>query len=320
VREVARTVLAWAQQGIRFHEIAIAYRHADTYRPVIEAVFGEADIPIYLHEGTPLAERPVGRRALALIDLVGSNLERRAVMDFLTDSHLPKRTREKYGVSAPRWDRISREAGVVEGLEQWNDRLAALRDECAKSEHEWRRAQGEDAERVRRFVGDLADALRDHEANAPWGAHLDSLGRLLRLYLDDPAPILDPLEGLARFDALGGTTTYTRFLEVVRGAIETLRSEQVLGRRPGAFGRRGVNVLDVNSLRLLGFRAIAIVGLAERAFPPAPRQTPLLLDHERHELSEAGGRRVPPRATGPDPEPLQFALAVSAARERLLLS
>jgi hypothetical protein len=35
-------------------------------------------------------------------------------------------------------------------------------------------------------------------------------------------------------------------------------------RTAGAFGRRGVNVLDVNQLRSLRFRAVAVLGLTER--------------------------------------------------------
>ena len=81
-----------------------------------------------------------------------------------------------------------------------------------------------------------------------------------------------------------------------------------------------MNVLDVNQLRDLRFGAVAVLGLTERSFPPPPRQDPLLLDDERERLNEAAGWTLPLRARGADPEPLQFALAVHAARERLLLS
>ena len=63
-----------------------------------------------------------------------------------------------------------------------------------------------------------------------------------------------------------------------------------------------------------------MLGLTERSFPPPPRQDPLLLDDERERLNELGAVTLPLRGRGPDPEPLQFALAVGAARERLLLS
>ena len=93
-----------------------------------------------------------------------------------------------------------------------------------------------------------------------------------------------------------------------------------LDERQGAFARRGVNVLDVNSLRGLSFRAVAIVGLVERSFPPPPRQDPLLLDDEREELGRSDNLVLPLRARGADSEALQFALACGAAEDRLQVS
>ena len=128
VRAAARACLEWAARGIPFHAMAVSYRQAEEYRPLVESTFREAGIPIYLDEGTPISERPLGRRALALLDLVGSQLERRAVMDFLTDADLPRETQDRYGgIPAARWDALSRRAGVVRGGEEWRDRLAALR-------------------------------------------------------------------------------------------------------------------------------------------------------------------------------------------------
>lgn len=96
VRKVARTCLRWADAGLAFHEIAIVYRHADTYRAIIESVFNEAGIPLYLHEGSPLIERPLGRRIAALLQLAGGRYDRRAIVDFLADSDLPEETRERF--------------------------------------------------------------------------------------------------------------------------------------------------------------------------------------------------------------------------------
>jgi ATP-dependent helicase/nuclease subunit B len=326
VREVARRCLAWAAEGIPFHEMAIAYRHPDEYRPAIEAIFAEAKIPLYLHEGTPLIERPVGRQVAALLDLVEGNLERRAVMDFLTDVRLPKSTWGAYG-NAPtaRWDKLSREAGIVEGRDQWRLRLAAHREKMLRGRtvdelSEWRRRDVERLDHLTRFVTDFGRALADHPHVAAWSVHLESLARLLRRYVSRPDAILDALDGLRRFDALGGEVAHDRFLGIVREALETLRSDEVLGTPKGAFARRGVNVLDVSSLRHLRFRAVAIVGVAERSFPSPPRQDPLLLDHERIALNEAGPAPIPLRARSADPEPLQFAMAVAAARDRLLVT
>ncbi|MDX6563536.1 MAG: hypothetical protein QOD65_3350, partial [Gaiellales bacterium] len=64
VQEAARTCLDWANEGILFREMAIVYRDAATYRPVVEAVFTGAGIPLYLDDGPSIAERPLGRRIL----------------------------------------------------------------------------------------------------------------------------------------------------------------------------------------------------------------------------------------------------------------
>src|SRR5205823_14375128 len=74
VRAAARACLAWAEEGVEFWEMALAYRQGDAYRPLVEAVFAEAKIPLYMHEGSPVAERPVGRQTLALLALFESNL------------------------------------------------------------------------------------------------------------------------------------------------------------------------------------------------------------------------------------------------------
>ena len=87
----------------------------------------------------------------------------------------------------------------------------------------------------------------------------------------------------------------------------------------GAFGRRGVNVLDANAIRGLRFRAVAVLGLTERTSRRRPARIHCCSTRSAQRLNEAGGWTLPLRARGADPEPLQFALAVHAARERLLL-
>ena len=158
-QEAARTCLDWARAGIAFREMAVTYRDAGIYRPLVEAVFAEAGIPLYLDDGPSVAERPLGRRILALLDLIDSNLARRDVMAFLSDGWLPKETRERYG-KAPisRWDSASRRAGVVEGLDQWRARLGGLlerdrADAAREGAPEWlveRVSADDDAAPVRR--------------------------------------------------------------------------------------------------------------------------------------------------------------------------
>ncbi len=325
-REAARACLAWARAGIAFREMAVTYRQAEIYRPLLEAVFAEAGIPVYLDDGPSLAERPLGRRILALLDLVGSPLRRRDVMAVLSDGRLPKATRERFGgAPAARWDSVSRRAGVVEGLEQWHARIALLREREAAAaaedgRPEWRQRRVEDCESLLAFIDALAADLAAAPAGGSWSELLGWLRGLLHTYVHGAEDVVGYLEQLVELDALVSPVERDRFLEVVRAEVKALKAGDLDEGQQGAFGRRGVNVLDVNQLRNLRFRAVAVLGLTERAFPPPPRQDPLLLDDERTRLNESGGCGLPLRALGADPEPLQFALAVHAARDALLLS
>jgi RecB family exonuclease len=324
VKAAARACLAWAQDGLPFWEMAVVYRHGDTYRPLVEAVFAEAQIPIYLHEGSPVAERPLGRQTLALLALYESDMSRQSVMDFLTDARLPAELHERYdGIPAARWDSVSRQAGIVSGPAQWAERLGALETELqgdADDPPEWVRQRITDAENLGRFITELDRQLKAHPDRATWADHLAYLSELLSTYVVGAEEIVEALRGLERFTALESEITFDHFLDVVRRAIGTLRSEEVLGARAGAFAHRGVNVLATNSLPGIEFARIWILGTTERAFPPPARQDPILLDPERDAISRRAGTTLAPRAARGGEEELNFALACEAARERLVVS
>jgi RecB family exonuclease len=325
VRAAARACLAWAQDGVPFWDMAVAYRHGEAYRPLVEAVFIEAGIPVYLHEGSPVAERPVGRQTLALLELYESDFSRRSVMDFLTDARLPSELHDEFGgVPAARWDSVSRQAGVVSGTEQWAERLAVLRSELVGDNEDdapaWVAERAADVAELARFIADLNARLHAHPGRAPWSTQLDFLAGLLSRYVKGAQEVVDALRGLERFTALDTEVDFERFLDVVRRAVGTLRSEDVLEGRAGAFARRGVNVVAVNSLAGIEFACVWILGATERAFPPPARQDPILLDDERARISERAGILLAPRAARGTEEALQFALACEAARETLVVS
>ncbi|MGI8729973.1 MAG: PD-(D/E)XK nuclease family protein [Solirubrobacteraceae bacterium] len=323
--EAVRTCVRWADAGIAFHEMAVVYRHSEPYRALLEAAFREADIATYLHEGTPLTERPLGRRIGALLDVVDGDLERPRVMAFLSDARLPQETWERYGkVSPAGWDTISRRAGIVRGAEQWETRLVAAVAELHARYDEgppsWLPERLQRIEALRAFVAELDSRLSGRHERASWQQHLVWLRDLLTMYVADARPVIDALDGLAALDTLSDDLPFERFREAVVAALEGLRAADVLDARAGAYGVRGVAIVDANTVRQLGFRAVAVVGIAERRFPPPPRQDALLLDEERDQLNHAGAWSIPLRAAGADPEPLQYAAAVEAADDVLALS
>ena len=125
------------------------------------------------------------------------------------------------------WDWFSRRAGVVRGLEQWEERLEAYADDLGKSDREYQRADAPKVRAFLQFIRDLHRDLTDHPESATWSEHLAALDKLLHRYVEKPEPILDALSGLGRFDALGTTTTHERFFQAVIAAIENLRTDEV---------------------------------------------------------------------------------------------
>jgi len=245
-------------------------------------------------------------------------------MTFLADARLPAATWERYKVSAAGWDTDSRRAGVVRGAGQWEARLAAAHDELAArydtDPPSWLSERLERIDALRAFIAELDARLRGRHERASWQKHLAWLRDLLTTYVADAAPVVDALDGLAALDTLSDALPFDRFREAIVAALEGLRAADVLDARAGAFGVRGVALLDASTIRHLGFSAVAIVGIAERRFPPPPRQDALLLDDERIALNAKHGWSVSLRAAGADPEPLQFAVAIGAADQALQLS
>ena len=109
------------------------------------------------------------------------------------------------------------------------------------------------------------------------------------------------------------------FCRAVRDDLESRDVTRVFGEPVREFGKRGVAVLDATSVRQLRFRAVYMLGVAERAWPPPPRPDPLLLEHERTALNRHVAGALPMR-TEPDGESLTFWLGAEAARESLVVS
>jgi CRISPR/Cas system-associated exonuclease Cas4 (RecB family) len=332
VWEAARWCLDRAREGVRFHEMAIVYRNRDPYRALVDEIFSEANITTYLHDGRLLSSHPWGRRLLMLLDLASEpdKFERAEVMEFLTETRLPRATRQRYEdvergifVRPSEWETYSREAGVVEGAEQWHERLQRLageKRETARDERfDFLAGVADRIEVFARFAADFHAALAARPAEATWDEHLRFMRGLAGAYAEDTGEILDALDDLKLVAAVRPRVTFAEFCRAVRDDLDWRDTTNVLHEPVREFGRRGVAVLDASSLRHLRFRAVWLLGVAERAWPPPARPDPLLLEHERRAINESGAGTLPLR-TEPDTEALQFWLALQSASEHVALS
>ncbi len=325
--EAARACLDWARQGIAFHEMAVVYRNRDPYRALVDEIFSEAGIETYLHDGRLLSAHPLGRRLLSLLDLAADpRFTRHDVMEFLTETRIPYETSQRYGRIRPSaWETFTREAGIVAGIEQWRTRLtrlAAEKRERAKDEKfSWMAGAADRVDELNAFIADFHRDLTSQRAgDARWDEHLAYLRGIATTYDDGLTPLLDALDDLKTLAAVAERVPFDVFCRAVRDYLERRDASDVLGEPIREFGKRGVAVMDASSLRHLRFRAVHLVGVAERAWPPPPRPDPLLLEHERRRLNDASAGCALPLRTEPDAEALTFVLAIEAATEHLALS
>ena len=158
---------------------------------------------------------------------------------------------------AARWDSLSREAGIVKGAEQWQQRLDAAPRGSSREDGDGRPpdwvTRADRGRAAARAVHRRAATARLVERSWPGarGPRISTTCRelLAALRATGADDVVVALRGLERFTALEAEVDFDRFLDVVRRALETLRSEDVLDSTPGAFARAGCNIVAVNSLR-----------------------------------------------------------------------
>ncbi len=120
VREVVQTL-----QMVPAHHIAILYADRSPYARLLHEHLGAAGITTNGPGVRPVNERAVSRLILGLLETGRSDFRRDDMLRTLAEVGARDFSGERISVS--RWERVSREAGVVAG-EQWDTRLLAYAD------------------------------------------------------------------------------------------------------------------------------------------------------------------------------------------------
>ncbi len=298
VRHAVRQVVAAARRGVALDRIAVLHPTPDPYARLLHEHLAAAGIARNGTSPTPLAGRAAGRALLGLMALPDLGWSRHAVLSWLGTAPLRHDGRP---VAVTSWERLSREAGVVGGRADWDDRLAdaaAARDDRATGreadgDHDGAARDRRRAERLRalrRFVlGRIDDLAAAAAEPRPWGEHV----RWLRRQLDD---LLGSAHQRSRWDDADEVRAAERVeqaidrlgsLDLVEGpvgldvALRTLAVElEVDGGRVGRLGD-GVLVAPLAMGVGLDLDVVVVVGLAEGTAPTPPRDDSLLPDHER---------------------------------------
>ena len=302
IRWVIRQIVSRAHDGTPFGRIAVLYRKPD-YGKIIAEEMELAGIPIAGPDRTTLAETAVGRALVGLMELADSDLRRGQVASWLTGCPVRSPSRE-IRLNPSRWDRLSKEAGIVRGIGQWRDRLEKYaarqkksicdlkKKDDAPSEGRLRglRAQAESANGLLAFIERLHKDLQPPEEGSSWVDFSAWARELVDDYVSrgagTPEHELDALERvqdiLSELTAAGSVAPEPTFQVFREDLYEAL---QVPAGRLGEMGK-GVFVAPFRVAAGMRFDAVYMVGMIEGAVPPALWDDPLIPESSKR---NAGG-------------------------------
>jgi RecB family exonuclease len=298
VRSVVRRLLREAARGVPFEEMAVVLGRPDTYAPLFTELLERLGVPHRLHPSLPLRFGRAARSLLLLLRCRG--LGRAEVMEFLTFAEIPFEAMLGEGRAAPpaRWDALSREAGIVSGLERWLIGLrqqAELESEAAAREpdaerRERRLQRAADAESLLRVVELLSATLDSLAGEAGWPEWSRRLGEAFDQWIVGGRERAAVAEVVALLAGLGSVAPRAAWRQVEQ-VLEARFDWERLPLEPLAGG--GVHIGALDAIAGLPFRVVALAGLVEGGFPGVLRPDPFLLDAEREAL---GG--IPPAGAG----------------------
>lgn len=219
------------------------------------------------------------------------------------------------------WERLLAEASIVSRKERWPRRLEALAKSFERERNQLRQTDPtspriETVEReiqalqqLTEFVLPIIDALARLPRRAAWNVWLEELGRLATMVLEDPTHVITAFTEL---DPMADVADVT--FDEVRHVLEERLASQTAEPSGRRYGEVFVGTPDLARGR--SFAVVFVPGLAERLFPEAPREDPILLDTDRRRISKT----LWTQTDRGQHERLLLRLAVGAARERVHLS
>lgn len=301
VRAVVREVLAQAEAGTALDRIAIAYPRRDPYARTLVEQLSAAGIPFTGPASTRVADSAPGRALLAVLSLPEQGWHRRDVIALAQGAPIWDPAANTRAHSSG-WDNVSRQAGVVAGLDDWRTKLPGYRKsrvaDLAEAEasddprREGRRfGIGRDIEAidgVLAFVDDLAAGLDAIDAASGWTARVAATQTLLTTLVGPEhrhsswpeaeihaAQKIDAaLTRLAALDAIEPEPSAAAF----RLALTSELQER--SRRHGRFGT-GVLITPLAAAVGLDLDAIFVLGVVEGDCPWFRGEDSLLPDVDR---------------------------------------
>jgi RecB family exonuclease len=287
-RTVIRRLVGDLERGVPLWRIAVLYGAEDTHGGLVRQALDAAELPWHASTGRPLATCWAARSLLGLLGLPGRRFAREAVLEWLSgrppgDSGavdpLPS-------IPVSTWDRLSRQAQILEGPRQWVERFERLAhaleggsrqpdgDAEEGARGSTRPADAAAADAIARAVARLSADLDPPDDGATWDAFVDWASDLRARYVPpgDAWPAVErsasdavdaALESLREATVFEAGTTLPGFQNALASILASRRLPE------GTVGH-GVIVGPVGSVVGAAFDRVYVLGLTEGTFPSRP--------------------------------------------------
>ncbi len=297
VRATVRRIVELCGEGVRLDRIGVFYPTAEPYLPVLEQQLAAAELPANGPSRIRLAESVAGRTLLGALALPSRQWRRDRVLALIGGAPLRHRAEPVQPVA---WERISRRAGVVSGLDGWSRQLGELartcRDDAGRTGVDPGRSahlstDAGQADGLARFVHDLAAAVFRVDRATGWSAKSEQATELLHQVLGPvnrrafwPEPEMRAFDGveaalqrLAALELLEPDPSQDVFLRALRAELDAAG---------GRNGRFGIGVLYGPLAAAVGhdLDAVFVLGCAEGLWP-SPRRDDAMLSDEARKLA-----------------------------------
>ena len=333
-KEILRLV---DDHALAFDEIAVVARSLEDYGSTIHEVFHEHSIPVAGRMEQPLAQFPLTKAVILLLNLPAKDFLRAQVIDFLSSPYLQVKTLLDKDIQ-PRpdlWDLATRELAICKGISEWrrlrnfSRRDLQLGQLSADEEPRVIRISAAQLASLADLVDTLAADLLELPQRASWSLFAGAWKELAKKYLGiAPAGLRQPADADAAInDAIWKVLDQLSGLDTAHADVSLADFSHTfqhwLERSTVSRDRRnidGVLVLNATAARGLAFRALFVLGVNEGVFPRTIREDAFLRDYDREILERDLGYKIDQKLAAFDEEKLQFNLLVNAAAERLYCS
>ena len=123
VRAAVRVIVDAARDGTPLDRMAILHASPTPYARLVHEQLAAAGLELNGAAVMPLTARVAGRTLLGLLALPAGGYRREDVFAWLAGARLRHNGRP---ISVTSWERLSRDAGVVAGRTDWDQRLATF--------------------------------------------------------------------------------------------------------------------------------------------------------------------------------------------------